>query len=82
MGITSVGLSKVKEQLVTSYSDGRPNWSYIPSAAKTSKSHSEFISEIKELAGKAATTTNKNDLEIINKQLLRLRTEYLSDVAP
>ena len=82
MGITSIGFSHMKEQLVTSYCDGRPNWSYIPSASKNSKSRNEFISEIKTLAGKAATTTDKNELAIINKQVLILRTEYLSDVAP
>lgn len=77
-----IGFSRMKEQLVTSYCDGKPNWSYIPSASKNLKSRNEFISEIKTLAGKAATTTDKNELEIINKQVLRLRREYLSNVAP
>ena len=42
----------------------------------------EFVSEIKELARRAATTTNKTESEYISRQVLSLRAEYLSDVAP
>lgn len=34
------------------------------------------------MARQAATTTNKTESEYISKQVLCLRAEYLSDVAP
>lgn len=46
------------------------------------KTHAEFVSEIKELARRAATTANKTEYEYISRQVLGLRAEYLSDVAP
>ena len=61
---------------------GQPNWSYIPSAAKQTKTQAEFVTEIKELARNAATATNKADKDSIDRQLLQLRAEYLSDVSP
>ena len=42
----------------------------------------QFTSEIKELAKKAALLTNKTETEYISRQVLQLRAEYLSDVAP
>ena len=42
------------ERLITSGSNGEPNWSYIPSKGKSTKTQTEFVSEIKELAQKAA----------------------------
>ena len=39
-------------------SSGEPDWSVIPSSRKSSKSKVEFTDEIKELAQKAANTTN------------------------
>lgn len=51
MGISFSSISDVgKGQLLTSSSNGEPNWSYIPTAGKFVKSESEFVSEIKELA--------------------------------
>ncbi|EKC74087.1 hypothetical protein OBE_02058 [human gut metagenome] len=54
----------------------------MPTKGKSSKTHAEFVSEIKELARRAATTANKTEYEYISRQVLGLRAEYLSDVAP
>ena len=69
------------EMCIRDSSNGEPNWSYIPTKGKSSKTHAEFVSEIKELA-RAATTANKTEYEYISRQVLGLRAEYLSDVAP
>ena len=83
MGISLSGIGTVgKEQLISSCSNGEPNWSYIPTKGKSSKTHAEFVSEIKELARRAATTANRTEYEYISRQVLGLRAEYLSDVAP
>ena len=83
MGISLSGIGTVgKEQLISSCSNGEPNWLYIPTKGKSSKTHAEFVSEIKELARRAATTANKTEYEYISRQVLGLRAEYLSDVAP
>ena len=83
MGISLSGIGTVgKEQLISSCSNGEPNWSYIPTKGKSSETHAEFVSEIRELARRAATTTNKTESEYISRQVLGLRAEYLSDVAP
>ena len=51
MGISLSGIGAIrKEQLISSCSNGEPNWSYIPTKGKSSKTHAEFVSEIKELA--------------------------------
>ena len=51
MGISLSGIGTVgKEQLISSCSNGEPNWLYIPTKGKSSKTHAEFVSEIKELA--------------------------------
>lgn len=83
MGI-SVGTvrSNDNDQRITSYSRGVPNWAHIPTAAKIYKTEAEFVAEIKELAYKAATTINKAEKDALAQQVLKLRTEYLSDVAP
>ena len=52
-----------------------PDWSIIPSSGKSSKSKAEFTDEIKELARKAANTTNKAELEYIHRR----RTESLAE---
>lgn len=82
----SVSLSSIgtigKEQLISSCSNGEPNWSYIPTKGKSLKTQTEFVSEIKELARRAAMTTNKTESEYISRQVLCLRAEYISDVAP
>ena len=83
MGISLSGIGTVgKEQLISSCSNGEPNWSYIPTKGKSSKTQTEFVREIRELARRAATTTNKTESEYISRQVLGLRAEYLSDVAP
>ena len=71
-----------KEQLISSTSTGTPNWSYIPTKSTSTKTKTEFVSEIQELARKAATTTSKTEQDSINRKRIALRTEYLSDVAP
>ena len=40
------------------------------------------MSEIKKLAQKAANATDKTEQDAISRQLLQLRAEYLSEVAP
>lgn len=82
MGISHISKANIGAQLITSTNSGEPNWSIIPNAGKSSKSQSEFASEIKELARKEATTTNKTELDYISRQRLQLHAEYLSDVAP
>lgn len=59
-----------------------PDWSIIPSSGKSSKSKAEFTDEIKELARKAANTTNKAELEYIHRRRTELCAEYMSDVSP
>ncbi|HCU2974951.1 hypothetical protein ACTGZ3_11320 [Clostridioides difficile] len=81
MGLSGIGAVR-KEILVSTSSNGEPNWSYIPTKGKTSKTQAEFVDEIKDLARKAAIATNKTESEYISKQVLHLRAEYLSDVAP
>ena len=83
MSISLSGIGAIgKEQLISSCSNGEPNWSYIPTKGESSKTQAEFVSEIRELARQAATTTNKTESEYISKQVLCLLAEYLSDVAP
>lgn len=62
---------------MNTYANGEPNWSYIPTAGKSNKTQEEFIDSIKALADKAATATNKLELDTISKQLVHLRAEYL-----
>ncbi len=83
MGILVGGsASGIKDVTIAITGKGEPNWSYIPSAGKSQKSEAEFVSEIKELAQKAALAANKTEAECISRQVLRLNAEYLSDVAP
>lgn len=83
MGISINGsVSGIKDVTIATTGTGAPNWSYIPTAGKSQKSEAEFVSEIKELAQKAALATNKTEAECISRQVLQLRVEYLSDVAP
>ena len=63
-------------------SGGGPDWSIIPSSGKSSKSKVEFTDEIKELARKAANTTNRAELEYIHRRRTELCAEYMSDVSP
>ncbi len=83
MSISVGGVGNVKSNItIATTGTGEPNWSYIPTAGKPQKSKAEFVSEIKELAQKAALSTNKAESEYISRQVLQLRAEYLSDVAP
>ena len=83
MGISFSNIGTVgREQLITSGSNGEPNWSYIPSKGNSTRTQTEFVSEIKKLAQKAANATDKTEQDAISRQLLQLRAEYLSEVAP
>ena len=61
-------LFQIQEQLITSGSNGEPNWSYIPSKGKSTKTQTEFVSEIKKLAQKAANATDKTEQDSISRQ--------------
>ena len=62
MGISFSNIGTVgREQLITSGSNGEPNWSYIPSKGKSTRTQTEFVSEIKKLAQKAANATDKTE---------------------
>ncbi len=78
----SGSVSSIKDVTIATTGKGEPNWSYIPSAGKSNKSKAEFTSEIRELAKKAAVAGSKVESEQISRQVLQLRAEYLSDVAP
>lgn len=80
--LLSSAVNGTKSITSTTLGTGQPNWSYIPSAAKHTKTQTEFITQIKELARNAATATSKADKDSIDRQLLQLRAKYLSDVAP
>ena len=83
MGISFSNIGTVgREQLITSGSNGEPNWSYIPSKGKSTRTQTEFVSEIKKLAQKAANATDKTEQDSVSRQVLQLRAEYLSEVAP
>lgn len=81
-----VSISSTTNSSYTKYStsriSGEPDWAMIPSAGKSNKSKAEFTDEIKELARKAAKTSNKKELDYIHRQRTELCAEYLSDVAP
>ena len=48
MGISLSGIGTVgKEQLISSCSNGEPNWSYIPTKGKSSKTQTEVEAIIK-----------------------------------
>ncbi len=83
MGILVGGsVSGIKDVTIATTGTGAPNWSFIPTAGKSQKSEAEFVNKIKELAQKAALAANKTEAECISRQVLQLRAEYLSDVAP
>ena len=81
-----ISISNATSSAITKYSVSlrsvEPDWSMIPSAGKSNKSQAEFVSEIKELAQRAANTTSKTELESIHRQRTRLCAEYISDVSP
>ena len=49
---------------------------------KSTKTQNEFVSEIKKMAQKAVNATDKTEQDAISRQVLQLRAEYLSEVAP
>ena len=57
-----------KQQLITSGNNGEPNWSYIPSKGKSTKTQFEFVSEIKKLVQKSANATDKIEQDSISRQ--------------
>ena len=74
MGISFSNIGTVgREQLITSGSNGEPNWSYIPSKGNSTRTQTEFVSEIKKLAQKAANATDKTEQDAISRQVLQLR---------
>ena len=74
MGISFSNIGTVgKEQLITSGSNGEPNWSYIPSKVKSTKTQTEFVSEIRKLAQKAANATDKTEQDSISRQVLAVK---------
>ena len=81
-----ISISNATSSAITKYSasprSGEPDWSMIPSAGKSNKSQAEFVSEIKELAQRAANITSKTGLESIHRQRTKLCAEYISDVSP
>ena len=83
MGVSLIGsASSIKNVTIATTSVGEPDWSYIPTAGKSGKSKEEFISEIRELAKKAALAGSKSESEQLSIQVTQLRAEYLSEVAP
>ena len=49
MSVLLSGIGAIrKEQLISSCSNGEPNWSFIPTKGKSSKTQTEFVSEIRE----------------------------------
>ena len=76
MGISFSNIGTVgREQLITSGSNGEPNWSYIPSKGKSTKTQTEFVSEIKELAQKAANAADKTEQDSVSTLFLLLGGE-------
>lgn len=82
ISISGAGNTANTKQRISLSGGGGPDWSIIPSSGKSSKSKAEFTSEIRELAQKAAMAGSKAESEQISRQVLQLRAEYLSDVAP
>ena len=83
MGISVSGtVNSANTKYYTSLSGEGPDWSIIPSSGKSNKTKAEFTDEIKELARKAANTTDKAQLEYIHRRRTELCAEYMSDVSP
>ena len=83
MGISMSGVENIAKAGFSALMNSRePNWSVIPSAGKSNKSKAEFMNEIRELAGKAAKTTSKAEIEYIHRKRTELCAEYMSDVSP
>ncbi|SFU93413.1 hypothetical protein [Butyrivibrio sp. M55] len=59
-----------------------PNWTYIPSAGRCKKTKEQLVSEIKDLANRVAQANNGKETEQLNREVLKLRADYLSDVSP
>ena len=79
--LTKIGNTSKETTAITTAS-GEPNWSLVPSAGRCKKSKDKLVSEIKEIASRAAIAGSGTEKEQINRQVLKLRADYLSDVAP
>lgn len=79
--ITGIG-STSREVTAITTSSGEPNWTYIPTAGRCNKSKETLSDEIRDLAGRAARADSGIEKEQINRQVLKLRADFLSDVAP
>lgn len=73
--LAGASVSGIKDVTIATTGTGALNWSYIPTAGKSQKSEAEFVSEIKEVAQKAALATNKTEAECISRQVLQLMAE-------
>lgn len=71
-----------RETTAITTTSGEPDWSCIPSAGKCKKTKETLLGEIKDLAGRAVSAGSETEKEQINRQVLKLRADYLSDVAP
>ena len=71
-----------RETTAITTASGEPDWSCIPSAGKCKKTKETLLGEIKDLASRAASAESEIEKEQINRQVLKLRADYLSDVAP
>ena len=81
MGISFSNIGTVgREQLITSGSNGEPNWSYIPSKGKSTKTQTEFVSEIKKLAQKAANATDKTEQDPVSIGVLNIFINHLNHI--
>ena len=69
MGISISGMvNSVNPKRSMSLSGRGPDWSLIPSAGKSGRARAEFMEQIKEVARRAAGTTDKNELEYIQPE--------------
>ena len=67
---------------VITTNNGTPNWAYIPSAGRCKKTKEQLVSEIKDLANRVAHANNGKETEQLNREVLKLQADYLSDVSP
>ena len=75
-------LFKAEKTTVITTKSGEPNWLYIPTAGRCKKTKEQLVFEIKELANRAANAKEGIEEEHINREVLKLRADYLSDVSP
>ena len=61
---------------------GEPNWAIIPSAGRCKKTKEQLVFEIKDLANRVANAKEGIEKEQLNREVLKLHADYLSDVSP